>query len=160
MQISILIIVVYCVEEWMNLMYNIPTSLLLRCWWFKQSTSFILERYKYKWPLLIYGINMCSSCTGRDDVLLHSSPSSYLWCRESWEGKGQIRVVKRAEGRILGGECPVSSVGRLLHQIQWLMTEHVEQNMFFIWFEEHQLCPVERWFPLICDLGSFTPWSD
>lgn len=77
--------------------------------------------------------------TGCDDALLHSSLSSYLsasslWCRDSWEGKGQIRVVKRAEGRILGGECPVSSAGRLPHQTQWLMLAHIEQNVY-IWFE-------------------------
>ena len=57
MQVSILI-VIHCVEEWMNLMCNIPTFLLLRSWRFKQSTSFILERYRYKRPLLIHGINM------------------------------------------------------------------------------------------------------
>lgn len=57
--------------------------------------------------------------------------TSSLWTREIWEGKGQIRVVKRAGGRIiLRGERHVSSAGKLPHQTQRLTLAHVEQNMF------------------------------
>lgn len=62
-----------------------------------------------------------------------------LWSRKIWEGKGQIRVVKRAGGRILGGERHVSSVGKLLHQTQRLISAHAEQNMFVFHVKEINL---------------------
>lgn len=132
---------------------SIPVSLILwcGCWWAKQSTAFILQDSSRD----NMGTHFCTTFDVNFYSLWHLRPScihimhgcmmwwcvcfyalcSYrstfsLWSREIWEGKGQIRVVKRAGGRILGGERHISSVGKLLHQTQTLTSAHVEQNMF------------------------------
>lgn len=88
--------------------------------------------------------------------------ASNLWCIQSREGKGQIRVVEGAGRRILRGGWPVSSVGRVSHQTQLLVVAHTaEQNVLCnlkgLDVNQH----VQWWFPVImwCCCGSLTNWS-
>lgn len=135
---------------------SIPVSLILwcGCWWAKQSTAFILQDSSREWYghtflhhfwckllfimafIVIWAEASFLSCVnawcgdGFFYTLCSYRSTFSLWPREIREGKGQIRVVKRAGGGILGGERHVSSVGKLLHQTQRLTLAHVEQNMF------------------------------
>lgn len=135
--------------KWAQLIHSLPVCLILwyGCWWSKQITSFILQEIinnpytsldvrLFFWDFQVLELSLLIStvCYWMWWCVLHSPLSSYLaasrlWCRESGEGKGQIRVVKGAGGRNLRGEYPISSAGRVLQQTQWLMLAHIEQNM-------------------------------